>query len=46
MNALVIDPTPLDAIRALEQPGTESLLDTIISMHLNDSSDSLSFTGE
>ena len=37
MNTLVIDPTPLDAIRALEQPGTESLLDTIINMFLDQS---------
>ncbi len=37
MNALVIDPTPLDAIRALEQPGTESLLETIINMFLDQS---------
>ena len=37
MNALVIDPTPLDAIRALEQPGTASLLDTVINMFLDQS---------
>lgn len=37
MNALVIDPTPLEAIRALEEAGQESLLDTIINMFLEQS---------
>lgn len=37
MNALVIDPAPLDAIRSLEQAGQESLLDTIVSMFLEQS---------
>ena len=37
MNALVIDPTPLDAIRSLEQAGQDSLLDTIVNMFLEQS---------
>jgi len=37
MNTPVIDPVPLDAIRNLEQPGHENLLNTIIGMFLEQS---------
>jgi len=34
MNESVIDQGPLDAIRALQQPGSDNLLDTILEMYL------------
>lgn len=37
MNEMLIDPTPLDAIRALEQAGQPSLLDTIVRMFVEQS---------
>jgi len=37
VNESVIDQGPLDAIRALQQPGNESLLDTILELYLDQS---------
>ena len=37
MNTPVIDPVPLDAIRNLQEPGQDSLLNTIIGMFVEQS---------
>jgi HPt (histidine-containing phosphotransfer) domain-containing protein len=39
MNALVIDQAPLDAIRSLQQPGSENLLNTILRLYLDQSTE-------
>ncbi len=39
MNAVVIDPTPLNAIRDLEQAGNDGLLATIVNLFLTQSTE-------
>ena len=39
MNAVVIDPTPLDAIRDLEKAGNDGLLGTIVNLFLTQSTE-------
>ena len=36
MNTLVVDPERLDALRSLQQPGTDNLLETVLTAYIDE----------